>query len=58
MRDTRSTTSTCSRSPRCPACASSTSATRSCSRSVFVGLREAVRQMKALLREGAAPGGE
>ena len=28
------------------------------SRSVFVGLREAVRQMKALLREGAAPGGE
>jgi len=24
------------------------------SRSVFVGLREAVRQMKALLREGAA----
>jgi len=28
------------------------------SRSVFVGLREAVRQMKALLREGAAPGSE
>src|SRR4029078_1756976 len=27
------------------------------SRSVFVGLREAVRQMKALLREAATPGG-
>ena len=49
----RSTTSTCSRSRRCPACASCTSATRSCRARVFVGLREAVREMKALMRQAS-----
>ena len=51
-RATRSTISTCSRSRRCPACASSTSGTRSSRARCSSGLREAVRQMKALIARG------
>ena len=38
---------------RCPACASCTSATPSSAARVFVGMREAVREMKALMVQAA-----
>ena len=49
----RSTTSTSSRSPSSLACASYTSGTRIVSRAVFVGMREAVREMKTLIVNAA-----
>ena len=55
---TRSTISTCSPWPALPGVRELHIGHAIVSRAVFVGMREAVRQMKALLREAAVAGGE